>query len=193
MRPVERNGAAVRRPTGPWTPAVHALLQHLEAVGFAGAPRVLGIDAQGYELLSYVAGEVPHAPLPSWARTDPALRSVARLVRRYHDAVRSFIPPPDAQWQATSSPTVGTLVCHNDLYPGNVVFRGGRAVALIDFDFAHPAPPLWEVAMAAWHWVPLMAPADGGPARRRPQGGVCAPSVPPMSWPCPTAPRCSRW
>ena len=46
-------------------------------------------------------------------------------------------------------------MCHNDLYRGNVVFRDGRAVGLIDFDFAHPADPLWDLAVAAWHWVPL--------------------------------------
>src|SRR5437879_2964164 len=41
---VVRVGATMRRPVGPWTPAVHALLNHLHAVGFDGAPRVLGLD-----------------------------------------------------------------------------------------------------------------------------------------------------
>ena len=41
---VTRVGDTVRRGTGPWTPAVHALLRHLEGVGFDGAPMVLGID-----------------------------------------------------------------------------------------------------------------------------------------------------
>ena len=108
MPKVERSGDAVRRPVGPWTPAVHALLRHLEVVGFDGAPRVLGIDAEGYEVLSYVAGETTSTPLPAWARTETALCSVAELVRRYHDAARSFTPPGDASWQATSSPTAGT-------------------------------------------------------------------------------------
>jgi len=36
---VVRKGQTVRRPAGPWTPAVHALLAHLHAAGFAGAPR----------------------------------------------------------------------------------------------------------------------------------------------------------
>jgi len=56
---VAKVGDTVRRNAGPWTPAVHALLRHLEAVGFDGAPRVLGIDGQGREVLSYVPGEVP--------------------------------------------------------------------------------------------------------------------------------------
>ena len=50
-------GGTVRRPAGPWTPAVHALLRHLEARGFAGAPRVLGLDEQGREILTYLPGE----------------------------------------------------------------------------------------------------------------------------------------
>jgi hypothetical protein len=33
-----RVGDTVRRSTGPWTPAVHALLRHLEWAGFDGAP-----------------------------------------------------------------------------------------------------------------------------------------------------------
>ena len=33
-----RLGNTVRRATGPWTPGVHALLRHLEAVGFDEHP-----------------------------------------------------------------------------------------------------------------------------------------------------------
>ncbi|BCJ57962.1 hypothetical protein Jiend_13840 [Micromonospora endophytica] len=35
---VVRVGDTVRRNVGPWTPSVHALLRHLEYVGFTGAP-----------------------------------------------------------------------------------------------------------------------------------------------------------
>jgi hypothetical protein len=46
---VHRQGDVVIRDTGPWTPAVHALLRHLEEAGFAGAPRLVGtgLDAGG--------------------------------------------------------------------------------------------------------------------------------------------------
>jgi hypothetical protein len=33
---------------------VHALLQHLESHGFTSCPRLLGIDAQGREMLTYL-------------------------------------------------------------------------------------------------------------------------------------------
>jgi hypothetical protein len=42
----------VRRSAGPWTPAVHALLAHLADKGFTGAPRPLGFDEQGREVLT---------------------------------------------------------------------------------------------------------------------------------------------
>ncbi|HKW77884.1 MAG TPA: aminoglycoside phosphotransferase family protein, partial [Candidatus Limnocylindria bacterium] len=51
-----RVGDTVRRRTGPWTPAVHALLRHLEKRGFP-APRVRGIDERGREILGYIEGE----------------------------------------------------------------------------------------------------------------------------------------
>ena len=35
---------------------------------------------------------------------------------------------------------------HNDPNLDNVVFRDGRAVALIDFDLASPGPRVWDVA-----------------------------------------------
>ena len=57
---IVRVGDTVRRPTGPWTPSVHALLRHLERSGFGGAPRVHGIDDQGREILDYVEGVVVH-------------------------------------------------------------------------------------------------------------------------------------
>ena len=57
-----------------------------------GAPRFLGLDDQGREVLSYVPGEAVTPPYPTWALTDQALESVAHLLRAYHDAVSSFDP-----------------------------------------------------------------------------------------------------
>jgi hypothetical protein len=54
LNPVVRVGDTVRRTPGPWTPAVHLLLEHLERSGFDGAPRVLGFDDQGREVLSFL-------------------------------------------------------------------------------------------------------------------------------------------
>lgn len=56
---VVRVGDTVRRQTGPHSSFVHQLLCHLEAVAFDGAPRPLGVDEQGPEVLSFIDGWVP--------------------------------------------------------------------------------------------------------------------------------------
>jgi hypothetical protein len=163
---VHRVGDTVRRPLRPTSPATHALLRHLEEVGFEGAPRVLGIDDAGREVLSYVPGEAVTAPAPAWGLTDPALASVGRLLRRFHEAVADFDPTPYTWAHEVPAPFDRGGVAHNDPNLDNVVFRDGRAVALIDFDLAAPGAPLWDVAATARLWAPLRAPVDVSDARR---------------------------
>src|SRR6266851_6013170 len=84
---VVRIGDTVRRPVGPWTSAVHALLRHLESVGFDGAPRVHGFDEAGREILEYIPGAVAwgqghHRLLGRLADVERA----GRLLRTFHDA-----------------------------------------------------------------------------------------------------------
>ena len=52
------------------------------------------------------------------------------------------------------------MLCHNDVCLENVVFRNGHAAALIDFDLAAPGRPLWDVAMTARYWVPMLDPTS---------------------------------
>ena len=167
---VVRVGATVRRPTNPNSPFVHALLRHLEAVGFDGAPRFLGLDAQGRETLTFLEGEVAGRPRPDWIADEDRLVSLARLVRRYDDATASFVPPdgvrPD---RGVADEPPGTppapveepeIVGHLDITPENVVFRDGEAVALIDFDLAGPATTVDELVNLLVWWAPLFDPAD---------------------------------
>jgi hypothetical protein len=58
------------------------------------------------------------------------------------------------------------LVTHRDYYPGNVVFRDGLPVALIDFDLAKPTTRLYDIVNALWYWAPLRDPRDRAPAFR---------------------------
>jgi hypothetical protein len=155
LAPVSRVGQTVRRQTGPWTPAVHALLRHLEAVGFDGAPRVLGIDDKGREVLTYVDGEDGHHARRAALHDDRTLAAVGRLIKRYHAAVADFVPPSDAQWRNGGDSPAGSIVCHNDLGPVNTVYADGRPRAFIDWDFAAPGLPVWDLAYAAWSFVPL--------------------------------------
>jgi aminoglycoside phosphotransferase (APT) family kinase protein len=102
-------------------------------------------------------------PYPTWSLTDDALVSVGRLLRRYHEAVQSFSPPPDARWSdELADPQAGKIVCHNDVCPENVVFRDGEAVALLDFDFAAPGRRVWDLAQTARMWIPLRPPELSG-------------------------------
>ncbi|MFI7338576.1 phosphotransferase [Streptomyces sp. NPDC050085] len=157
---VFRRGEAVERPAPPNAEALHAHLLALRRRGFDGAPTPLGRSADGdRERLSYVPGDVALPPFPGWAMTDEALRSVGVLLRRMHDAATEF--PADADWSRDfADPAGGSVLCHNDVCPENVVFRDGRAVALIDFDAAAPGRPVWDVALTARYWVPMIDPVS---------------------------------
>ena len=163
---VSRVGDTVRRPDRASGESTRALLEVVEQRGFPGAPRVLGIDDCGREVLGYIPGRVPIAPTPRWALTDTALWSVAELLRGYHDAAASF-DPTGRQWShAVPERFRDGTIAHNDPALHNVVFRGGRAVALIDFDLAAPGSRAWDLACAARLWVPLRAPEDRPAAAR---------------------------
>ncbi|MFC5668475.1 phosphotransferase enzyme family protein [Kitasatospora misakiensis] len=158
---VVRVGDTVRRSAGPWTPAVHALLEHLHGVGFRGAPRPLGVDEQGREVLSFVPGEVMW--FDRFTMLDPVerLARVARLIREFHDAVAGFTPPPDARWQSLmrdDSAEGSEIIAHQDLAPWNLVIEdAGDRWAFIDWDTAAPGSRLWDLAYAAHGFVPLAA------------------------------------
>ena len=146
-----RRGKVVLHAAGPWTPSVLALLKHLEAVGFEGAPRVVGdgYDADGREAITYIPGTTPHPR--AW--DDDAIAALGALLRRLHDATASFRPPADASWQPSAArllPGHHPVIGHGDLGPWNVIARGGLPVALIDWEFAGPVDALWELAEAAW-------------------------------------------
>lgn len=106
------------------------------------------------------------APAPPWGLTDASLRSVGGLLRRLHDAVAGFDPSPYTWTTSAPPPFAGTSVTHNDPNLDNVVFRDGRAVALVDFDLAAPGDPVWDVAGTARLWAPLRDPVDASDGRR---------------------------
>lgn len=152
-----RVGNTVRRATGPWSSAVHSLLQYLERRGFDGAPQFLGIDSQEREILSFIEGEVGNYPLPLYMWSEAALVAVARFLRRYHDATLDFVAPTDAKWQSVyPDSNAHEVICHNDVAPYNMVYVQEQPHALIDFDYAGPGPRAWDMAYAAYRFVPLL-------------------------------------
>jgi hypothetical protein len=152
---VTRSGGYVLRPAGPYSSPVRAFLLSLREAGFEGAPQPAGLAEDGRERLVFIEGDVPLPPYPQWAQSDEALASVAVLMRRFHRA-SGLLGPPGAAWSAElADPAGGRMICHNDVCLENVVFRDGAAVALVDFDFAAPGRPVYDLAQFARLCVPV--------------------------------------
>ena len=167
---VVRIGDTVHRPTGPWTPTIHAYLRHLRNAGFSVAPDVLGIDELGREVLTYIPGDtwgdhidpdepktdlVTIRPWPEPTRSDETLAAAGHVLASLHRASRGFRPAAPI-WREYELPMHDDeVVCHGDTGPWNAVYRDGLPVALIDWDGAQPARPIDDLASAAWHFVPL--------------------------------------
>ena len=151
---VVRIGETLRRPAMPWSTSVDALLAHLHEFGFEGAPRALGYDEDGRQVLSFAEGLVDSDP----SDLDVSrLVEVGQLIRRLHEASSTFIPPADAVWNVAITPDHEDLICHHDLAPWNLV-RTPTELTFIDWDNAGPGSRLWDLAYAAHGFVPL-APA----------------------------------
>lgn len=146
---VRRVGDVVVRNAKPWTPAVHALLNHLEQAGFDGAPRVVGsgFDDDGNETLTWIEGESPRHGLD----TIEAAAALGALLRELHEATASFELPSGLRWKDEAWRDVGeaTVIGHCDNGFWNIVLRDGLPVAFIDWDFAGPIDPRVEVAATA--------------------------------------------
>ncbi len=153
---VTRAGDHVLRPANAHTPTIHRFLRHLAGEGFVGAPLPVGVDRDGRERLQFVVGDVALPPYPPWARSDEALASIARLMRRFHLAASTLVASATDTWSdEMADPAGGPVVCHNDVCLENVVFRDGEAVALLDFDFAAPGRPEYDLACFARMCVPI--------------------------------------
>ena len=110
-------GDTVRRPRRDDGQLMRDVLLHLERAGFDAAPRWLGVDEQGRDILSWIEGETftergrmhPYIgdPPDRITFTDEQVAAVMRLLRRYHDTF-------DAE-----------VVCHGDFGPWNIVWRHG--------------------------------------------------------------------
>ena len=156
-----RIGATVRRPTGPWTPAVHALLGYL-AGRLPGVPRVLGQDERGREVLSFLPGRV--IDTGSEMLTPGQIVSVARWTCAFHQAAAGFAHP--GPWRFFPVPGA-TMIGHNDIAPYNVCFDGDQACGVFDWDLSGPSTPLLELAFIAWNCVPLWTDIGAGAAAER--------------------------
>lgn len=157
---VVRIGDTVHRPPGARADFSRALLLLLEERGFTRAPRHLGFDTEGREVLTYLEGVVRHDEV-EW--TDPKLADLARLIRTYHDATAGSELAGDHE-----------VVCHNDIAPWNVVLRGDEVVGLIDFDDAAPGSRVDDLGYAIWTFLRLGNPDTPVQEQLRRIRAVCA-------------------
>lgn len=137
-RHVVRAGQTVHRSRGPRADFARELLIHLEAVGFPHAPRYLGADGDGHDVLTYVPGETTDHPSQ---RAPGAYAAGGRILRELHDATEGH---PLASGRE--------CVVHGDPGPFNAVFRDGLPVALIDWDSCGPGERLDDLGYMAWTW-----------------------------------------
>jgi hypothetical protein len=76
-------------------------------------------------VLTYLEGE---SGADGWAKVvdEAGLVAAAQLLRLYHDAVAGWRGDPDLQWADRSAGTGGdgTVVCHGDYGPWNLVWQG---------------------------------------------------------------------
>lgn len=87
---------------------------------------------------------------------SPRIHALLRHVRS-----AGFVPPTTGLWTTElADPAGGPVMCHNDVCLENVVFRDGRAVALLDFEFAAPGRPVFDLAHFARMCIPLDHPED---------------------------------
>ena len=152
MGGVTRVGDRVHRATGYWTPAVHALLAHLDG-RVPHVPRVHGFDEHGREVLDFLPGTFCE-PL-----TLAQITSLVTWMRTLHEAVADFVHPGPWRHFAVPGPT---LIGHNDVAHYNACFDGDRLVGVFDWDMAGPTNPLMELAFTSWNLIPLWT--DIGPA-----------------------------
>lgn len=151
---VYRSGNTVRRELKSNSTKIHALLKHLESKSFSYAPKFLGIDGEGREILSFIEGEAGNYPLKKYMWSNDVLKEIAKMLRLYHDAVSDF--PLLNEWTPmVNTPDKIEVVCHNDFAIYNIIFNHEKPVGIIDFDIAAPGPRLWDIAYTLYTCIPL--------------------------------------
>lgn len=142
---------------------VRDLLLFLEQAGWAGAPRFLGLDRQGRQVLTFLDGHVAWdraGGQPEAVSGDASLARAGELTRELHDLTTGTALAGESE-----------VVCHNDLWPGNIVYRdlgqGLRPVAFIDWDLASPGERIHDVARLCWQYAGWWEGSDPAEVGRR--------------------------
>lgn len=153
---IYRDDNVIYRPLQPWSPTVHLILQHLAHSKVRGVPHFHGIKAR-QEILSFVPGDTYNYPLVGAIASEQALSSAAALLRDIHDATAVLLTQIDVskqKWMLVPKQPY-EVICHGDYAPYNVALSGNTVVGVFDFDTAHPAPRVWDLAYSVYCWAPF--------------------------------------
>jgi aminoglycoside phosphotransferase (APT) family kinase protein len=143
-----RVGDTARRSASNNTQLVQTVLRHLEGAGVGWAPRPLGIDNEGREVVSWIPGATAESG------EDVDVSELARMVRCLHDLTVDLVEGC-------------ACIIHDDLQPRNVVVRQGKPVGLIDWEQARPGRRVEDVANLCWSFVEPRLGSDCGEIGRR--------------------------
>ena len=148
----------VYRDLKPQSKTIHKLLKHLEEKNINFVPKFLGIYEETQEMLSYVNGNTIE-DYPNVCDLDKKIeivREAAVLLKKFHDATEDYVADSGDIWFLRYNGNLKKeVICHNDFAPYNITFEENKPVGIIDFDTACPAPRIWDVAYAAYRFVPL--------------------------------------
>jgi len=132
---------------------------------FMGIPKSFGRDPQGRLKLEWIEGESAEAFDEGEEDARTRLLSVGALLRELHDSTTSIASGKVATSRDSLDPSgVHEVICHGDAGPGNIIFRDGRAFALIDWEMAASGRRSWDLATALRYWAPFRNPANKKPA-----------------------------
>ena len=114
------------------------VLTHLASVGYPHAPRYLGIDDHGRDILSFIPGTTTDHPTQ---RAQGAYAAGGRMLRELHEATAGHVLAAGRE-----------CVIHGDPGPFNTIFQHGLPVAFIDWSSCRPGDRLDDLGYMAWTW-----------------------------------------
>lgn len=135
---VVRIGDTVHRTPGARAAFTAQVLRYLASIDYAHAPRYLGVDERGRDILSYIPGQTTDHPSQ---RAEGAYGRGAAMLRELHEATAGH-------------PLAGDQECvvHGDPGPFNTIFQDGLPVAFIDWSGCAPGRRLDDLGYMAWTW-----------------------------------------
>ena len=137
-RQVVRVGGTVHRARDAGSGFAARVLAYLESAGYPHAPRYLGVDDCGRDILSYIPGQTTDHPSQ---RAEGAYTRGGAMLRLLHETTARHRLAAGRE-----------CVLHGDPGPFNTIFWQGLPAAFIDWSSCHPGDRLDDLGYMAWTW-----------------------------------------